>query len=388
VYVLLAWYNLLQDDDLLMLESVHRAGIIGATQEQYYTWNTRWTSFFFLHSWMYFMQANSSLFLYHLCTSLALWGACFRLGKALNYRQWMSDISPVALASAFSAALLVSTYHIGDTWFWMNTSTMYGWNLIVLLLALALVLKPLESGGLTSALLNACGLFVGGAAEPATVLLLLMIPAFLVFQKEVAAPYISNLIHFLTGLCIAFAIALAGEGHSKREAALPDLSFVNLIVHSGYFSLKILVWHSPLRWLCGLGLLLPFFHKNSVSARHPLRDALLALTAWISVVVLHTLFITYIMGDYGPPRAWSFLSLWLMAVTGWWLYHHAFRINEKLRSGLQLISLALILSTAIQQFRVIPEYSRVAREVNAGQLPFDDQKLPENGLLHRMNGTR
>lgn len=94
------------------------------------------------------------------------------------------------------------------------------------------------------------------------------------------------------------------------------------------------------------------------------------------------------MGDYGPPRAWSFLSLWLMAVSGWWLYHHAFRINEKLRSGLQLISLALILTTAIQQFRVIPEYSRVAREVNAEQLPFDDQKLPDNGLLHRMNGTR
>lgn len=385
----LAWYNTLADDDLLMWAAVKREGVLGATLEQYRSWNTRWMSFLFLHTWLYFLNPQSSLFLYHLFTFCMLFAAFKRIVDSPEIKSALQFRDNSAFAAGLGVlALFICTYNIGDTWFWINTSTMYGWNLIVLIYAFSLVLRPLGSSSLQSALLNVCGLYVGGAAEPAAILVLILIPAFLLLKKDQAAPYKSNIIHFLTGLCIAFAIAFAGEGHSRREAALPDLSLLNLVLHSVYFSLKIILWHSPLRWLCALGLLTAVFRQRTNSPRNPLRDALLALSAWIAVVVVHTSFITYIMGDYGPARAWSFLSLWLVVCSSWWLYHHTGQIRVKVLWGLQFISLVLIVGTALQQLRVIPEYARMVKEINEGRRPYEDQKLPDHGLLHRMNGLR
>ena len=48
---LLAFYNVLMDDDLVMLRGVEAHGIVGATIDHYDSWNTRWMSFFFLHTW-------------------------------------------------------------------------------------------------------------------------------------------------------------------------------------------------------------------------------------------------------------------------------------------------------------------------------------------------
>ena len=36
-----AWYNRMVDDDLIMVAAVKRAGVLGATIEQYHSWNTR-----------------------------------------------------------------------------------------------------------------------------------------------------------------------------------------------------------------------------------------------------------------------------------------------------------------------------------------------------------
>ncbi|MBL0096804.1 MAG: hypothetical protein IPP46_10160 [Bacteroidetes bacterium] len=157
VWGVLSYYNVLVDDDVVMLRSVKDAGIVGATIGQYETWNTRWMSFFFLHTWMNFWNENSSPLLYHLVTLMALVLASRRLVMAMISKRWIaasSNLQEWFFAGLISTALVVSSYHIGDTWFWVNTSTMYGWNLIALLLAISLVLSPLKNNLLQDILLT------------------------------------------------------------------------------------------------------------------------------------------------------------------------------------------------------------------------------------------
>lgn len=190
-YLLLSYYNALLDDDIVMLRSVREQGIIGATIGQYESWNTRWMSFLFLHSWMYFWNEDSSPLLYHLFTLTTLLCSFRRLARGLSAKGLINPAGKAEIrfyAALMTAALLAATYHIGDTWFWVNTSTMYGWNLTAIVCTLSLVLLPLKNSLLQDIFISHAGLYVGGAAEPAVACLLILLPSLLFFKRNSAHP--------------------------------------------------------------------------------------------------------------------------------------------------------------------------------------------------------
>lgn len=390
--MLLSYFNVAMDDDIVMFRSVKEHGVLAATIGQYQSWNTRWMSFFFLHTWMYYLNENSSLLFYHLITFIALFLASLRLVKACHQKGFLNSTSVTDTyfsAGLISAALLASTYHIGDTWFWLNTSTMYGWNLIAILFSLSLAILPLKNNFLHDSMLTFLGLYVGGASEPSVASLFVLLPVFLVVKKTESAPYRKDSMNFLIGMGLSFAIALAGEGHGKRDAALPDLQLGDWLIKSIYFSSKIVLYHSPLRVIMALLLLYPLFNRTTFSSAknsffYYSRNASIA---WIIIVVIHVFFITSIMGDYGPERAWSFISLWTVLVSGWWWYHVAHLISEKVIKGLCWPLAFYLIFIVLQQYRLIPPYIAYIHKVQQGELPFDATKIPDSGLLHPLNGN-
>lgn len=387
---LLAYYNMLMDDDLVMLRGVEAHGIVGATIDHYDSWNTRWMSFFFLHTWMSFWTENSSPLLYHLFTFGSLFFVSDLFLRSLQGNQGLnaftSSSDRILKSGLFTAAIIISTFHIGDTWFWVNTSTMYGWNLIALLGAVSIAIRPLRNKFIHDSLITFLGLYVGGAAEPAVVCLLIILIGVLYYKSDRTQEYRNHIINFLIGMSVSFGIALAGDGHSKREAALPDLSIMDWLIHSGYFSAKIAFIHAPLRIFLVLTLLYPIFSNNGSTPKLSVgKGTFYAVMAWLFVLVLHTYFITFVMGDYGPPRAWSFISFVSVLIGAWWSFNYANKIPTVAVQISTWFSVFIIGYVVYTQAIELPKYSTYLKKVKAKEILFDAKKVPRSGLLHRLS---
>ncbi len=387
-WIFLSYYNVLVDDDLVMLKAVKQGGILEATIGHYTTWNTRWMSFFFLHCWMTCWNEESSLFFYHLFTLIVLLYSSHRMVKAMTLSGWICTTSPIQgwlFAGFLSAALITGTFHIGDTWFWVNTSTMYGWNLIVILFAMSLTLLPVKSPVFQNILMTFLGLYTGGASEPAVACLLLILPLILLSGKKISDAYKPHILNFLIGMSVSFAIALAGEGHGKRDAALPDLAFQDWILKSAYFSAKIAFYHSPLRLLLMFMLVLPVFsNTENLTSPPPRKTLLYASVAWLMIVTIHTSFITFIMGDYGPERSWSFISFFSLFMISWCIRYYPDVIPPFLIKFSSWGAVMLVAAVLIIQVREIPFYSDYVRKVKAKEILYDPTSVPRSGLLHRI----
>lgn len=396
---LLAFYNVLIDDDLVMLRGVEAHGIVGATIDHYDSWNTRWMSFFFLHTWMSFWTEDSSPLLYHLFTMGSLFFVSDLFLRSLQGNQGLnaftSSSDRILKSGLFTAAIIISTFHIGDTWFWVNTSTMYGWNLIALLGAFSIcpvrlrsgqVYRPISNKFIHDSLITFLGLYVGGAAEPAVVCLFVILMGLLYYKTDRTQEYRNHIINFLIGMSVSFGIALVGDGHSKREAALPDLSMVDWFIHSGYFSAKIAFIHAPLRIFLVLILLYPIFSNNNSAPKLSVgKGTLYALMVWLFVVVLHTYFITFVMGDYGPPRAWSFISFVSVMLVAWWLFHYANKIPNVAVPISTWLSVFIIGYVVYTQVIELPQYSTYVKKVKAKEILLDEKEIPNSGLLHKVS---
>jgi len=387
-YGLLSYYNLLVDDDVVMLRGVQAHGIVGATIDHYNSWNTRWMSFFFLHTWMSFWTETSSLLLYHFCTLLTLFFSCTYVLKALQKKEIVLQESTRSemnfMSGLLSMAIVLSAFHIGDTWFWVNTSTMYGWNLIILMFALGLAIQPIQNKFLQDTLITLLGLYIGGAGEPAVICLGVLLPLVLYFAPQKSSPFKPHIINFLIGLSVSFGIALAGTGHGKREAALPQLSTMDWLYMSSYFTAKISLFHASLRILLSAILLYPIFSrsKNTTPTFPLLKGSLIAVSLWLLVVLLHSFFITYIMGDYGPPRAWSFIGWMTVFVLACWLYEYGSLIPKMLANIFGWILVPVFVFYVYVQWKELPEYNAYVKKVQSQEIIFEIEKVPSSGLLH------
>ncbi|MFM1745866.1 MAG: hypothetical protein RLZZ630_1803 [Bacteroidota bacterium] len=388
-WILLSFYNVLVDDDLVFLRLLQEKGIAEATRYQYDTWNTRWMSFLWLHLWIGSFTPTGSLMPYHLFTLAALIAASYRSVRALQILNWVREGSAadtLFMATLMAFAIIISSYHIGDTWFWVNTSTMYGWNLIFILWACSIVSKPFPSPLLSSSCLALCGLYTGGSAEPAVACLLFILPVLLLIN-EISDDKRKHVLTFLIPMCISFLIAFIGKGHVKREEALPDADFLKWAGLSLWYSVRIVLVESPVRLLIVMALLWPLRSPTMEPVKLPEHAFRCSILFCITTIVIHAGLIVAIMGDYGPPRALSFIGL--AAVICLLLLLHSFDLKRFARSGKVLAIAALLIASQVifHQFKVLSIYQKHVKDIVSGKIEFRAEDVPDSGLLHRITFT-
>lgn len=388
----IAWYNRMVDDDLIMVAAVKRAGVLGATIEQYHSWNTRWMSFLHLHTWMWFLNAGSTLLFYHLATFTALVLAFWRLVRIPLVNECLRpEMRPQSglTAGLLSIALLICTFDIADTWYWMNTSTMYGWNLIALLFAIGLILQPLRRSFFQDSLLTFLGIYYGGASEPAVGIYFLAITGLYYFRKELLQVHQRHLINFSIGVTVGFLIAWFGAGHAKRDAALPDLDAIGLLTKGVYFTAKIALYHLPLRLLLALPILFSIWQPGKLNnGRSLLQTTIRTKLTGLLLLTAHTYFMVWIMGDYGPARAWSHISLLMIVLASLWILNSKIQLRPFLLNTTLGIVLAALLYTGYQQITQVPAYRNYLDNLQSGKIEFDPKNIPESGLMHKVTMGR
>ncbi len=301
-----------------MVNSVKEFGVWGSMLHFYNGWNTRWASYLLQCSFYQFWTITSTPLYYNLTTLLFMVVCCFKLIQSFFKQIVKIIIHPLHLLKfgiLLFGGLIIATYQIDDTWFWVSGSTMYGWNLGCGMLLISILLNDFKWHQIP--LLILFGLFIGGAAEPFAVGSILYLLIIIIYQFKVKRTISSRLMITCLSIAISFGIAFAGNGHAVRSSLLPSLSLPEILLRTGYFSLKLILWHSPIRLLGVILLFMPFYNlgfQNQLESKMEWKlfrneKVIPCLLMWISWLGIHCLIITKLMGNYGPPRAWSSISL-------------------------------------------------------------------------------
>jgi hypothetical protein len=91
------------------------------------------------------------------------------------------------------------------------------------------------------------------------------------------------------------------------------------------------------------------------------------------------------MGDYGPPRAWSFISFVSVMLVAWWLFHYANKIPNVAVPISTWLSVFIIGYVVYTQVIELPQYSTYVKKVKAKEILLDEKEIPNSGLLHKVS---
>ena len=406
IFFSVSFFNRFAEDDFLFLKTVEQKGIGLATFAHYQSWNTRWCAIAWLNSWYWLIDCGIPIFVFN-WLSLVFMIFCFQslLSKLdVPSLSMVGDFVPtkvgilanlslkrILFSILFCICFFFCTFNIADAWFWLNSTTMYLWNIGFLCLAWSKLLKKEKLIITDYIIIGVSGLYIGGASEPFLITLLLSISVFVIHinqfgRKQFVHPKYAIVLLWLS-IIVSFLIALHGSGHGARSNVLPHTSLLSTITKSFYYTSKILVWHFPIHVFLLLLFSIPWFYLGYVnkSDLKPIKLFALytkAIFLMIFLTYLNTLPIVYLMGDYGPSRAWTPISFYICIITAFLFFKTGQQLKIKYFNALRffeltgIITFCLLVVTGIYYVRTASEYAKA----------YDDKKsfnkLPESGWLH------
>lgn len=387
IFFIVSYSNRFAEDDFVFSDAVIQNGIWNATLGNYYSWNTRWISIAWLNTWYKLIANGVPIFVFNWMSLLFMCVSVYRV--IINFLGDKSIFKNILLSIIFCSCLFFATFNIPDTWFWINSTTMYLWNIGFLCLAVCVVTKQSQLTWLDFLMVIMCGLYIGASSEPLVITLLLIIPVLGIIKRflqiKISIPVIT---YFWVSILLAFAIAFYGTGHSERSNALPQTTLLNAAGKNFYFTLKILMWHFPAHLIPLFLMSVPwlyigYINKSETNKSNALTPLYLKGILLLFVLTyINTLPVVYLMGDYGPSRAWMPVSFYITSTVAFLFYKTGCQLKVRFTSAIRffevtaLLAFGLLVSTGIYQIKTAKEYAKMYDL----KIPFD--QLPESGWLH------
>ena len=145
VYLTLSLNNRLAADDYFYLKNLNQHGVWIGMIDSYSTWVTRWSAILFLNVVLLSYNFFHSLLPYHLLTLLVFVIVMMDFLSFLSLRFLKEKISfPTLLIYVllFIASFFFFSFSIGETFFWVASTTMYLWSVIFIIAGVTNILKP------------------------------------------------------------------------------------------------------------------------------------------------------------------------------------------------------------------------------------------------------
>lgn len=311
--VVLGWYNRFAHDDYGVLLKVNEFGVFDSVGYWYETWSGRWAANLIIAGILKVFYNYGGLWLYVIITlAFCFWACRVFVDSLLN--KVHKNLSLWGFSGLLGVSLFYLTFDIGETWFWVTSSVMYLWTVLACLLGLGWLLNDKQH--LWQWLgIGLCFLFVGGANEGFTVVLLVALP-FLLLVKGISKP---KLTVAFTALLVGFVILYLAPGNGIRKGFFPEVSLLQTFKVAGV-SFKILVKEFilpkfpylvlfSLPWV-GIGL-----SADKLSTGAFLRVVGLMVFATAILCFLAMLPTAYSLVSLGPKRYLTQVSLYLVLDT-------------------------------------------------------------------------
>ena len=271
----------------------------------YSEWHGRWTSNFLLVYLLKFHQSPFFLMVYNTLTTGLLCIGVSRFFKSLNtYYQFKFNNKTILIYSiVFITVLFFSTISANDTWLWYTSSIVYLWSTIAFFYATPIFFKNKKTV-LDYLLLIIGTVYIGGSNEPLTLLSLVAL-TFLILKKKEITPSILGILILL----VSFLINYLSSGTIHRNQITPSLGIINLLLYTGYSSVKFLFFSIGKTFIPALFLAIPFYllgnkinHllKNNFK---PIKGLFQSFLVIVVFVFINQSIVVYALGGLSPDRS-------------------------------------------------------------------------------------
>ncbi len=297
-------FNRFAADDYFFIGELKTKSFIEIYQHLYFEWHGRWTSNFLLISFIQLHKLPFFLFFFNCLSVGCLYFGILRLLSSVSIfykiqlpKKLISIYSGIALSVLFFCTVSPS-----DSWIWYTSSIVYLWSTTAFLFSIPIIFRERKSSA--DYILFVIGLiYIGGANEPLTALVIGFLCLLILKKKERNISVIG-----LVLIGTSFLINYLSPGTLNREEITPSLGSLDLILYTGYGSLKFLFFSIYKTFIPALLFALPFYFlgKNSQAMPfnfNPKKELLKGILMIGIVVVLNQLLVVYTLGGLAPDRS-------------------------------------------------------------------------------------
>lgn len=316
------FHNRPAHDDFEFLTKVKELGIVGSAGFYYDHWNTRWSAIL-LANVFYEVYLSAQTFLpFHLLT-LIVWATSVLLLVRNVTRRCGSEVNRTQLILITICVMMgtfFATFSIADSFYWINTSAMYLWNLIACTIFAASYTGTV-SRTFKYIIAAVTGSYIGGSGETFVVVLSVYLMTILIiniFIKTLEQP--SLLLAFLGFLVAGFIISYLGQGHVVRSGFLPDTDIMFKLWVLVKSMVKFFMIKLPPKIIPLVLFSLPWYYTGHKFRKHGIlisdrisTDKMIIASVAIvcSTALLTFIPLAWLMSEMGPERSWNHLS-WIL----------------------------------------------------------------------------
>ena len=305
-----AWFNRWSADDYYFIGELNQKSFIEVYKHLHFNWHGRWTSNFFQLITFKYHHIPGFLFSLNLFTFSFLTISIYQLIKSVSKlisiqlsskRIWMYSF-------AFLSVFFFCCVNPASTWFWQTSTVVYLWSVTAFIFLVSRLLKESISF-FDYLILILSSIYIGGSNEPLAIITIIGL-VFWYYRKKLDIKSMLSAVLIL----IALLINYFSSGTEFRDEITPGLGFIDLILYTGYGSLKYLLFNSYKTFIPAIILALPFYllgrKQPPIGAGFNLkRETLVSFLIIIVAVVINQFIVVYALGGSAPDRSTTTSSI-------------------------------------------------------------------------------
>lgn len=387
LYITLCVNNRIAIDDFYFLSNVSEHGIIDGSIYEYNSWNSRWLSLLLNHSILFIYQKmNFIIALYGILNLILFVLALFflittvidyiNISPILKKNKLYFQLSLLNFSVFFVGLIFISTMRIGETWFWICSSTGYIWSNIMFIIGIGCLIKREVKYSLST--IGCLSFFFIGGSSPTLSLLSILILSTIIVLASVN--YFHDLINkkilikrslLSLLLCLSsFIILYLGEGNRIREQFFHEISIGYSIIlnfkMSGIIILKRIPLIIPIIAILSLPIIsYSNYLKSGRSDMNWKKKVIYISILYLSLIYFFQLPITYKTQDVGAYRTLFFITI----LTIFYFLILFFLIGKNLFISKQLLNylskVPLLISSFIFAYFLINQYYTTTKYAKA-----------------------
>jgi len=302
--LIIFFFNRFAIDDYYFIGKLRERSIQSIYSDLYINSHGRWSFNFLVLAFLKLNTTPYFLFLYNLIScSFLYWGICKLLSSIQNLLKLKIEKESIILyAVIFLSVFFFCTVSPNDSWFWYTSSVNYLWSTIAFFFALSFLLKAQKSI-LENIFFIVCLVYMGGSNEPLAIISLLGL-SYSFFKKM----FIRDSIIGIIILSVSLAINYFSSGTTTRDALTPNLGLIDLILYTGYGSLKFVFFSIYKTFIPALFAALPFFILGKkINLKefqfNPIKQLYQSIGLITLIIILNQLIVIYVLGGLAPDRS-------------------------------------------------------------------------------------
>jgi len=298
------FFNRFAVDDFYFIGEINTKSFTQIYSNLYYKWHGRWTSNFLLVFFIQFYKIPLFLMLYNILTVGLLYLGITKLLKSINefYNLGFNKKTVLTYSIIALSVLFFCTISANDTWLWYTSSIVYLWSIMAFFLGVRLFFIQ-QKKWFQSILFGISAIYIGGSNEPLTFIIILAL-LYLLFKKR-------NILLSSMGLGLitsAFLINYLSPGTLNRDSITPNLGLIDLVLYTGYSSVKFFFFSIHKTFIPALFLGFSFYLLGkkatlTIASFNPIKSLVQNIKLIVGVVIFNQLIVVYALGGLSPDRS-------------------------------------------------------------------------------------